>query len=1493
MDSPVIYEVAEGFRLSPPQARVWSLQDSGCRSQFGVQCSIEIIGSINVIDLGEAIARVRRNHEILRTKFAILEGTSVPVQVVTETVPGLDVVLDLRGIHESPLTKVKEFAFEQWNQTWEPLKSPPLSFGLVVISDEECQLVITASGLCADAATLTNLIRELLDEYGKPGNRKAHKLEYADLAEWQNQLLEPAFAQDGQQYWRSEDFVNLSFPRMPFALRGAELKAFKPETATTSVSSPTVERLMLIAQRLEVPLHVIVHAAWQVLLYRLSDSEKFLIGISLDGRIQPELLAVIGPLVRCVPLSVHVEPNSTFSELVRETYSAVTMAQDDQLLFSGESFGVPPPSQRRCLFPVLFAHREQVSSDVAGPIAWKVVSLIERVEPFELMVTTVTGRNTLEIELSWDTSMFSAADIKLAADSVAALLDEVAADSDRCICDFTMSVASSELDRPVALAKRHSKCQAIHELIEDQATRVPERLALVCEEERITYAELNQRSATLSRRIVRAGVTPDSIVAIVAERSVAFIVGILAVMKAGAAWLPIEPDIPAERIEYMIRHAPAVAVLTQSGLTLSSTFGPLPVLYLDECTAPAIQEEPKSAPRSHPRQVAYVIFTSGSTGRPKGVAIEHQHIAAYVRAARAKVDLQSVRTFAVVSTMAADLGHTAVFGALTSGGCLHIIPAWRAKDVDALAEYVLQHPIDFVKIVPAHLEALCRALPRSTVLPWRYVFVGGELLTWSVVELVHQLAPDCKVFNHYGPTETTVGVCCGLADPQSEPFQGSSVSIGRPMRGSSVYVLDGNLRPVPTWATGEIYIGGDLVARGYAGAGGATANAFLPDPFSSIPGVRMYRTGDIARYRRDGTIQFLHRRDGQIKINGYRVELGEIEGALCRHPEVRNAAAILVDDPTLGKYLVTWAVVGQSSIKSEELRQFLEKSLPGHMIPRIIVCVEQLKLTPNGKVDRQALPSLVSVADRSKLEEPLDETEENLLAVWQKVLGVEQISVNDNYFSLGGDSLRVIQLVHEARRYGIAIGATDILRNQSIRRLRNSMQAKLRHGLFPDGIPALELPPLQSLPDLPANVIDVYPLSGMQDFIVEKYAQNHGSQGIYHIQESMHFSDEGFSWDALEAAVQTVVDRHPALRTVFNLRGSQPMQWVCQSLSWKAGKEDISHLGLPEQEAHISAALLSDRAQLFDANDHSAPLFRVKVFLRSASNFELLFSCHHAVMDGWGHRVFTNQLLEAYTAIKSGDKPDLGMPDATYREFVAFQEAVRRSDKARQYWQSYLSGVAAPLFPECDSHGPEQSDPSVLRPFDSNLTGALVNVARTKAISMQALMLTAWLETLRSLFDQEPVSTGLLTNGRSEYLSDPLTAIGLFWNLVPVVSRDRGQLVEQAASVQRDLLEMEPYTAYPLPQLLADRGGHEAFSSVFRYLNFWNTKNLPNQTGLELINVRAFDRFSFPLTCSALVGAVDRGGFLHIGYDPRAVSEECARRAMAAYETTLRQIVIA
>jgi hypothetical protein len=404
---------------------------------------------------------------------------------------------------------------------------------------------------------------------------------------------------------------------------------------------------------------------------------------------------------------------------------------------------------------------------------------------------------------------------------------------------------------------------------------------------------------------------------------------------------------------------------------------------------------------------------------------------------------------------------------------------------------------------------------------------------------------------------------------------------------------------------------------------------------------------------------------------------------------------------------------------------------------------------------------------------------------------------------------------------------------------------------------------------LPADVADVYPLSGIQTFIIEKYAQDHQRKGVYHVQESIHVSDAGFSIQALEAAFRAVVDRHPALRTVVDIQDTPPMQWVRRDLQWKSQVEDISHLSFTEQEDHIAAALIADRVRPFNLADRQSPLFRVTAFLRSANDFNWVFSCHHAIMDGWGHRVLLNQLVQTYLAIKARRKTDLGMPDSACHEFVAYQEAVRRSDKAFEFWRQYLNGIGVPPVPRSRHTGPVKLEEArAVHPLEPSLVETLSQVARARAVSMQALILSAWFESLRGLTGQELVTTGVITNGRSEHLSDPLSAIGLFWNIVPVVSRVALPMLEQVAIVQKDLIEIEPYSAYPLPQLLADQGGRELFFCSFRYLNFWNLQQAPAESGLRLLGLRAYDRYSFPLSCTASFNPLAGGGLLQLEYDP-------------------------
>lgn len=1495
MSSQPAFQVVEGFRLSPQQRRLWHLHESYPASSFGTQCTVALTGVLDAARLAQAVACVTARYEILRTSFGFLEGTSVPVQIVNGSAPRLESTIDLRSMDaQRQESEVRLILEKQWNWLHDSPNPLAMLFALVRLADAEHLFIVTASALCADMAAVVNVVREVQAVYSGRNIDAEEVLQYADLSEWQNQLLENPADQNHTPYWKSAEFPDLLYPRLPFLLRrdAARVEA-SYEIIERAVPEETLAAIIALAHNLQVSTQSILLAAWQHLLKGLSGMDTFLVGIGLDGRVQDELQTAVGAFVKYLPMNIQC--NSQVSDFIQQTHTAVEVARYDQLQFDWQILGITDVSHRGHSYPVIFAIRELPPLGITGSLAWEFKTSLERLEPYELSLSAVTTIKGLRLQFSWDSTVYVPTDIGLLANSYVALLKEMAGNPKSLVDELNIGTASDIISMP-SVSAEETDWPTLGELFAAQVKRVPQQPAVVCEDQQITYAELDRRSSVLAARLQEIGAGPDSVIALVAERSIYFVVGMLAVLKAGAAWLPIEPDTPRERMEYMMKQAHAVAVLTQQALSQPIECGDLPSIFLDDQSLDAPdafeQAEQFSSRKAIPAsRLAYVIFTSGSTGRPKGVAIEHRQVASYVHALLERVHPQTSAGFALVSTVAADLGHTSIFAALSCGGCLHIIPAQRTVDLDALAEYFLNHPIEFVKIVPAHLEALCRSLPDSARLPWRQLLVGGELLTSKLVELVKQFAPDCEVFNHYGPTETTVGVFCGPADSKLERYASPNIPIGRPFSGVAAYLLNGAMNRVPAWMPGELYIGGRSVGRGYINEGALTADRFLPDPFSHMPGSRMYCTGDVARYRSDGAVEFLGRRDGQVKIRGYRVETGEIEAVLGRHPQVRNAAVAVREDKSKGKYLQAFVAIGSSKITAEELRRFLEKALPPYMVPSGIFCVDRLKLTSNGKVDRQALPAATESSPTAIFREPTNEVEESLVAVFRKVLGVERVSTDDNYFSMGGDSLRVIQVVHEARRYGVTIGATDVLRHQTARKLSRALQEKSHSGLFPEGVPALPQPSPEMLQGLPADVADVYPLSGIQTFIIEKYALDHQRKGVYHVQESIHVGDTGFSMQALEAAFRSVVERHPALRTVINIESTPPMQWVRRDLQWKLQVEDISHLSFAEQEDRIAAALIADRMRPFDLADHQSPLFRVTVFLRSANDFNWVFSCHHAIIDGWGHRVLLNQLVQTYLAIKAGRKAELGMPDSACHEFVAYQEAVRKSDKASHFWKEYLNDVGAASAP-----GSMRADPIKLEearavhPLEPSLVETLSQIARARAVSMQALILSAWFESLRGLTGQELVTTGVITNGRSEHLTDPLSAMGLFWNIVPVVSRVALPMLEQVAVVQKDLIAIEPYSAYPLPQLFADHGGEELFFCSFRYLNFWNMQQAPAESGLRLLGMRAYDRYSFPLCCTASFNPLAGGGLLQLEYDPDVFTASTVQTMLDNFAALLEKV---
>jgi amino acid adenylation domain-containing protein len=1472
-------ESPEGFRISPQQRRLWRLIQQNPQVAFCAQCHVRITGPLNAERLDQAVRSLRSTHEILRTRFVLLPGTKAPVQVIGEVATGLN---EQRSMAVE--TEVESIAEALRNQAQSAAADSGVNFTLLHVSDEAHSLLVTSSGLCADTTALVAMIRQLRNTYSGDLFDGSETPQYADISEWQNQILE-SNAKDHDSYWKAADFSALRFPHLPFELRNSESANFIPGVLVRDFTNGV--SLSAITRQSRSSTEAVLIAVYQLLISRLSSFEQFLIGVTVDGRTPAELRDAIGLFAKPMPVAAILEQEQTFVQLVQKVSTALELASYDQAYFDAETF-VSTELPQRCPLPLVFNFSPATPLGAVGDIEWEITSLEECLEPFELMVTAHIAVDYLKaLRFAWNKLIFDEREITLIAGYYIGLLRQVAADPDRPLRDFTVGTATAF---PLLAAKafEESDAQGVHVWIEEQCARVPQRVAAVCGDQQITYAELDRRASLLASRLVKIGAAPEKIIAIVAQRSLDFIVAIVAVLKSGAAWLPVDPDTPAERIRYMIGQTGVIAVLVENSPNPRLQLE-VPVINMDEVYTNQDGINVISAKNAPvlPEQLAYVIFTSGSTGRPKGVAIEHRQLMAYVRALRADLALSEGASYALVSTMAADLGHTPVFAALTSGGCVHVIPPAGSKDVTALAEYFLKTLVDCIKIVPAHLEVLCRSFPPQATFLWSALVVGGEPLTWELTQMVQKIAPGCRVVNEYGPTETTVGVIAASAELEKECFNTAEAPIGCPRGGVSAYVLDQSLTAVPAWVPGDLYIGGNHVGRGYIGATDLTAERFLPDPFQSSLGARMYMTGDRARRRSDGALEFLGRTDGQIKLRGYRIELSEVEAVLCRHPHVQAAIAMVIPDKNSGKMLAAWVAVGQAKVLPQELRHFASESLPSYMVPNVFTCVDRFRLTPNGKVDRRGLPPAAEPSSGVGI--PIDEIEENLLAVWRKVLGKESVNVDDNYFALGGDSLRVIQVVHEARRYGISIRAMDVLRYQTTRGLRKALQQERRYELFPNGVSEALLPELD-ISLLPADVIDFYPISGIQTFVLQKYAENQGTDGIYHIQECFHLDDPGFSREALEAAFAAVVERHPVLRTVFYFKSSPPLQCVRKALPWKVAIEDLSHQDDSTQQDYIAGQIQADRANLFDPANIEAPLFRIVVFLRSATQFSVLFSCHHAIMDGWGHQIFLNHLLQAYANIKSGRPPDLGSPDGTYHEFVNFEHAVARSGQAAQFWHSYLRDVQFPPLPDFVLPAlAETNDPIVISKLEPEQNQALERIAQQHAVSIQALLLAAWVELLRQWSGRPLVTTGVISNGRSEYLSDPLSAVGLFWNVAPVVSRKQLPLLQQAEVVQKDLIDIQPYASYPLTQLINDNGGQELFYSAFRYLNFWNSKQIPEESGLCVLGAYVVDRYPFALTCTAAAGP--EGRYIQLEYNSKSISLKFVEYLLSCYKNLLKETI--
>ncbi len=1339
-------ETVEGFRLSPQQRRLWSLQRQDGAAVYRTQCAIAIEGEANPDRLRRAMEAIVERHEILRTTFRRLPGMGAPLQVVHENLPiafeeqagaGPDDLSPRRGDIDST-------------------DGPVLTAVLRRSSAERASLFLDLPALCADRPTIERLVAELGALYADPstaGERLGDALQYADVAEWFNELLEKRESALGIEYWRKMDLSATGSLTLPLESPDGRQPRFEPRSFAFPVPVGTVERLELLCREFACAPGVLLLTCWQVLLRRLVGDARLFVGYLTEGRRLEELRSAMGLCARYLPFSDGLGDDPPFRVALARAGSVIEEQEKWQDLFTwnaqqsvSEEMGAIP------FFPFCFEYATRPPS-LASPSV-RLESDRARIDRFKVRLACTRTESGLSMELDYDASLVAAEEAERLAARLRRTLESVVSHPETPV--GKLDILPVEEKRRLWLefndtGREFPDRRPIYERFEEVAARVPGDVAVICEDRRLTYSELNERANRIAYVLRGEGVRPDSLVALCVERSLEMIVGLLAIWKAGGAYVPLDPSLPEERLAFLLDDTGASVVLTHSTLADRLQGSRARLFFLDaEIDAPATN----LVPAARPEHLAYVIFTSGSTGRPKGVAVEHRQIANYVNGILERLHPLPGAAFATVTTLAADLGNTAIFPSLSTGGRLHVISEQRASDPDGLAEDFARNPIDYLKIVPSHLAALLSASRPERILPRRCLILGGEASSWDLIDRVRSLAPTCEIFNHYGPTEATIGATTFRIPPILPDPRPRTVPIGRPLPNCRVLLLDSHDQTVPIGIAGELHIGGAVLARGYLNRPELTAEKFV-DVDAGGRRERIYRTGDLARYLPDGNLELLGRTDDQIKLHGFRIEPGEIEAALRQHPSVREVLVLPRELSGTGKRLVAYVVPRQRETPaSAELRRFLLDKLPEFMVPSAFVRLQKLPRTPNGKIDRAALP--IPDATRPDGGEPLVEPrtpEERILSkVWAEVLRIERFGVHDNFFELGGDSILAIQIIARAAREGLRLTPRQLFERQTVAELAAVAEAPTRAR------------------GEQGPVAGPVPLTPIQHWFFEQALldPHHYNQSV--LLEAREPLDRG----ALERAIELLIAHHDALRLRF-LRDSSG--WRQVNAASENGRVfsavPLDGLGEAEQASAIEEAAARAQGSL---SLSEGPLARALFFdLGREKPARLLLIVHHLAVDGVSWRLLLEDLERAYHQVRDGQPAALPAKTTSFRDWaenlVEFASSVALEREA-PYWLSRADGAWAALPLDFGGENTVGSAHSVESAFTEEETKVLLqDVPSVYRSQINDALLVAVAEAFARWTGSRSLRIDLEGHGREELVPgiDLLRTVGWFTARFPVL----------------------------------------------------------------------------------------------------------------------------
>jgi amino acid adenylation domain-containing protein len=1474
--------------LSFAHERLWFLEQLGIvGAAYNIPSAFRVQGPIDVQALERSLQEIVRRHESLRTRFEVI-GTE-PMQVVDAPGPVRITVVDLAGMSSADQkTEIHRRMSLEAERRFDLSRGPLFSVTLLSTDKDNHVLLITMHHIVSDGWSIGIFANELDTLYGAftrglQSSLPELPIQYPDYAIWQRQWMQGDVLERQLRYWREQLAGAPPSLELPTDRQRPAVASFRGGLVPVRIAPETVRKMMQLAREESATLFMVLMSTYQLLLSRWSGQNDVVVGTPIDGRRQREVEGLIGFFVNTLAFRTDVSGAPTFRQLlrrVRETALGAFAHQD--LPFERLVADLQPVRDlsRQPIFQAWLVLEQASGPQVsrATNLQLKPIAAAHTVAKFDLSLGLLETELGLVGSFEFATDLFERSTIERLARTFDILLSGALADVDRPVSYLPML---SDTDAKEVLVEwnstsvERSRQVLVHELIAQQSARTPNGTAVLSERGQLTYQELDRRSNQLANHLISLGVGPDSLVGICLERSPELIISILGILKAGGAFLPLDASYPTERLGYMLDDANlSVLVVQQSVEDILPAQHWARVVSVDEdWTAIAEQSEAQPPCRITAENLAYCIYTSGSTGRPKGVLISHGALANHMLWMSAAFPLGSDDVLLQKTPVSFDASIWEILAPLMSGARLAMARTGGHMEPAYLCQACIEFRVTVLQVVPSMLKLLLNEPRITECASLRRLFSGGEVLTGALCE---QARARLKVGIHnlYGPTETCIQVVTHSHTAHDRLH--SRVPIGRPIENTQVYVLDENLIPVPPGVAGHLYIAGSCLARGYLNSPALTAERFVPNPFGP-PGSRMYLSGDLARYRSDGVLEFLGRVDEQLKFRGFRIERAEIESELLRHPAVRQAVVIVRTEDSEDVRLIAYVAVAEPNIDAKCLRNHLKQRLPEYMLPSFFVVMDEVPLTPSGKVDLARLPAPNVVRDTNTYVAPRTPTEVVLASVWAEVLGLPRVGIHDNFFELGGDSIRAVKVVGAANLNHLTLNVAQVFKYPTIAGLSQEMDGK------EIAVASFNPPPLHllALPDevaelLPRDWVDAYPLSSMQQLMIDEYrgaTAHHQGSGAYHIQQSFRFHDEEPSASAMRGALQIMIDSHPVLRTTFlRLPNTDAVvQGVRAFVDATITEHDLLTLSGEAQDRYIQRAMDEDRLHPF-ALDGLAPPHRFHWFRRSAVEFEFFMSIHHAVSDGWGNQYFLSELMDLYVRIKAGKSPAAKLMPNVLKEFVAIEYETRASRETAMFWANQVINTTA-VPTTGATYGNDDDVREVSVTVDWHVLDQLRSLSKRLKTSLKATLLSAYLEMVKSVSRVDNPTVGVIANGRNSRLSDPLHALGLFWNMVPVclsarITDHRGRI----QSLQQLLSDIEPNAIYSLRAIEQSRGTDDLFFATFNFTDFHNAVDWNRSGHPRVLSASAIDRFHWPLNLHASIASSSVGKqvlTLHFDYHPR------------------------